>query len=107
MPATSPAELARDPHALAERLAAVEPAVAADRGAIRVVHAPGRVNLIGEHTDYNEGFVLPVAIGLGIAIALLPTDDRRVEMTLAATGERAAFDLDAIGPKTGSWIDYV
>ena len=34
------------------------------------VHAPGRVNLIGEHTDYNEGFVLPVAIDLGIAIAL-------------------------------------
>ena len=72
-----------------------------------VARAPGRVNLIGEHTDYNEGFVLPVGIQLGIAIALVPTDDRRVEVTLAATGERAAFDLDAIGPKTGSWIDYI
>ena len=41
----------------------------------RVVHAPGRVNLIGEHTDYNEGFVLPVAIDLGISLALVP--DRR------------------------------
>ena len=59
------------------------------------------MNLIGEHTDYNEGFVLPVAIDLGIAIALLPTDDRRVELTLAATGETAGFDLDAIGEPAG------
>ena len=73
----------------------------------RVVHAPGRVNLIGEHTDYNEGFVLPVAIDLGIALALVPTDDRRVEVTLAETGERDGFDLDAIGAKRSSWIDYV
>ena len=107
MAATSPADLARDPRALAARLAELEPVAAADRNAIRVVHAPGRVNLIGEHTDYNEGFVLPVGIQLGIAIALVPTDDRRVEVTLAATGERAGFDLDAIGPKTGTWIDYV
>ena len=42
---------------------------------VRVVHAPGRVNLIGEHTDYNDGFVLPVAIDLGISIALVA--DRR------------------------------
>ncbi|HEY3334798.1 MAG TPA: galactokinase [Candidatus Limnocylindrales bacterium] len=107
MAATSPADLARDPRALVARLAELDPAAAADPGAIRVVHAPGRVNLIGEHTDYNEGFVLPVGIQLGIAIALLPTDDRRVEVTLAATGERAGFDLDAIGPKTGTWIDYL
>ena len=56
----------------------VSPEAAARPGDVRVVHAPGRVNLIGEHTDYNEGFVLPVAIDLGIAIALVPTDDRRV-----------------------------
>ncbi len=68
---------------------------------------PGRVNLIGEHTDYNEGFVLPVAIDLGIAIALLPTDDRRVEVTLAATGETLGFDIDDIGPRRGAWIDYI
>ena len=40
-----------------------------------MVHAPGRVNLIGEHTDYNLGFVLPVAIDLGISVALVPTDE--------------------------------
>jgi galactokinase len=92
---------------LIDRLIASEPAAAAAPERIRVVHAPGRVNLIGEHTDYNEGLVLPAAIDLGISIALIPSDDRRVEMTLAGTGERAGFDLDAIGPKSGGWIDYV
>ena len=94
--------LARDPRALADRLAEVSPEAAARPGDVRVVHAPGRVNLIGEHTDHNEGFVLPVAIDLGIAIALVPTDDRRVEVTLAATGETLGFDLDAIGARRGA-----
>jgi galactokinase len=102
-----PSSLAADPAALAAHLARVEPTAAAGPAAIRVVHAPGRVNLIGEHTDYNEGYVLPVAIDLGIAIALVPTDDRRVEMTLAATGERGGFDLDDLERKQGGWIDYV
>lgn len=107
LPHPDPAALARDPDALAALLVAVDPAVAARAGEVKVVHAPGRVNLIGEHTDYNLGFVLPVAIDLGIAIALLPTDDRRVELTLAATGETLGFSLDDLGPKRGAWIDYV
>jgi len=99
-----------EPHPLAwlvERLIAMEPAAAAAPERIRVVHAPGRVNLIGEHTDYNDGFVLPAAIDLGISIALLPADDGRVEVTLADSGDRAGFDLAAIGPKSGGWIDYL
>ena len=88
-------------------LIAIDPLAAADPSRIRVVHAPGRVNLIGEHTDYNAGFVLPLAIDLGISIALLPTDDRRVTLTLDATGETDRLDLDAIRPRSGRWIDYV
>ena len=81
--------------------------MAAAPHAIRVVRAPGRVNLIGEHTDYNLGFVLPAAIELEIRIAFVPSDDRRVELTSETTGERAVFHLDAIGPSPGGMAAYV
>jgi len=76
-----------------------------------VVRAPGRVNLIGEHTDYNAGLVMPMAIDLEIRIELTPTDDRIVDLTLASSGERVVIDLDArASPATGrrgDWTDYV
>ncbi len=75
--------------------------------AAAVVRAPGRVNLIGEHTDYNEGYVLPAAIDLEIRVAFVPTADRRVELRSEATGERASIDLDAIGPSPGAMAGYV
>lgn len=100
------AALARDPGALAARLCEAHPEAAASPDAVRVVFAPGRVNLIGEHTDYNEGFVLPVAIDLGIAIALVPTDDGIARLTLAETGETRQFAVAAPGARRGSWVDY-
>jgi galactokinase len=103
--AAEPADLA--PGAARAALVAVEPRAAAHPDAIRIVRAPGRVNLIGEHTDYNLGFVLPAAIDLEIRIAFVPTDDRRVELVSGGTGERSSFDLDAIGQRRGAWIDYV
>jgi galactokinase len=72
-----------------------------------VVRAPGRVNLIGEHTDYNQGLVLPAAIDLEIRIAYLPTDDRRVELVRLDGSERDGFDLDRPRPKAGTWLDYI
>jgi galactokinase len=87
--------------ALRARLGPIDPA------AVRVVRAPGRVNLIGEHTDYNDGLVLPFAIDLEIRIATLPTDDRKVELTRLDTGQSSGFPLDAIGTRRGGWIDYV
>jgi galactokinase len=106
---TDPGELGRlDPGRLRERLVALDPAArVAGTDDIEVIRAPGRVNLIGEHTDYNDGFVMPAAIGLEIRLAVLPVDDRTVTVTLDETGETAAFDLAEIGGPTRSWIDYV
>ena len=54
--------------------------------AAQVYRAPGRVNLIGEHTDYNDGFVLPAAIGFSCWIAIAPREDRRLTSLISALG---------------------
>ncbi|NWG13181.1 MAG: galactokinase [Acidobacteria bacterium] len=74
----------------------------------RFFRAPGRVNLIGEHTDYNDGFVLPMAIDRGITVAAAPRQDRRVRVFSASMNESREFDLDYPGPRQrGLWLDYV
>ena len=75
-----------------------------------LVRAPGRVNLIGEHTDYNLGFVLPAAIDLEIWLAIEPWDRPRVELTSLDLGETRSFEFGELGltaRDTASWIDYV
>ena len=96
-----------EPDDLIAALIEAEPSARDRRDEVVVVRAPGRVNLIGEHTDYNEGFVLPAAIDLEIRIAYVPTADRRVELTRLDDGERDAFDLDDAPPRRGRWLDYV
>jgi galactokinase len=74
----------------------------------RLFGAPGRVNLIGEHTDYNDGFVLPIAINLGITLAGAKRADRLVRVHSINLDESAEFDLDHPGPRRrGIWLDYV
>ena len=73
----------------------------------RIVRAPGRINLIGEHTDYNDGLVLPAAIDLEVRIAYRPTDDQTATLTLLATGQTGSVRLDDPGPRRGDWRDYL
>lgn len=75
-----------------------------------IVKAPGRVNLIGEHTDYNDGFVLPVAINYHTYIALSPRDDRQLHVTAKDfDSELAIIDLDQPMQKDHAieWSNYV
>ena len=73
-----------------------------------VVAAPGRVNLIGEHTDYNDGFVLPIAIGLRTLAAWSPREDGRVCFaSLQKPGEEVEIDLcEEISAGNPSWANY-
>src|SRR5664280_181418 len=82
----------------------------AGTGPVQLVRAPGRVNLIGEHTDYNEGLVLPAAIDREIWIAFEPWDRQEVELTSAEFGDTRSFSFEGLAPATRgvkSWIDYV
>ena len=73
-----------------------------------LVQAPGRVNLIGEHTDYNEGFVLPAAITFQTQIAIARRGDRRLVVASENYSEQVEFDLERLpGSGRGHWSDYV
>jgi galactokinase len=69
--------------------------------------APGRVNLIGEHTDYNDGLVLPVALDLQCVAAAEPRPDGRVVCRSANADGELALDPSSLPARTGDWRDYV
>lgn len=68
--------------------------------------APGRVNLIGEHTDYNGGFVMPMAIGFATVAAIAPRDDDRLRVHSLDFARSFECGLSADLPRTGDWTDY-
>lgn len=73
-----------------------------------LIRAPGRVNLIGEHTDYNDGFVLPCAIDFATTIAVTKNGRRSVRVFAADYDEMDEFSLDApIKPSEKQWADYI
>lgn len=73
------------------------------------VTAPGRVNLIGEHTDYNEGFVLPAAIEPAVVIEASTRAGRTISARTAGFGRPVSFPLDGLQPPQGkpAWTDYL
>ena len=90
-------------HAIAERFRAVYGTN--PRGVFR---APGRVNLIGEHTDYNDGFVMPAAIDFYTCSAIAERADRTLSVYSEQFRERVEFDLDQrLGSPRKHWSDYI
>ncbi len=74
----------------------------------RIFSAPGRVNLIGEHTDYNDGFVMPCAIGMSTRVAISPREDHKLVLRSQEFPDQLEFDLDNLPQHgVGAWSDYV
>ncbi len=71
------------------------------------LRSPGRVNLIGEHTDYNDGFVFPAAINLEIKGVAKARDDSRVNVFSMDFNELKSFNLSEKLKKDNSWTDYI
>jgi|SRR5947209_2035164 len=75
-----------------------------------LVRSPGRVNLIGEHTDYNLGFVLPTAIDRYTKLAAAPRSDNKLNVYSETMGEGVEIDLDghlAMLGEPSNWANYV
>lgn len=72
-----------------------------------VVRSPGRVNIIGEHTDYNEGFVLPAAIDKAAFVAAGKRSDHLVKLYSVAFNESFEADITSLQPTNKGWPNYV
>src|SRR3954468_1579365 len=76
-------------------------------GRVRVIRAPGRVNLIGEHTDYNDGFVCPMAIDRAAVILARPRNDGIVRLHSLVERDTVEFPINPEVPKTQpTWSLY-
>ena len=79
-----------------------------DANGVSVVMAPGRVNLLGEHTDYNDGFVFPMTIDRGVYFAVRGRPDRKVRIASMRFDEVVEYELGKFEvPDPGSWPSYV
>lgn len=77
-------------------------------GEPRVYRSPGRINFLGEHTDYNGGFVLPAAIDKAIYVAVAPREDDQINLYAEDYDEKFSTTLDEVKPgPQGAWSNYV
>ena len=72
-----------------------------------LVRSPGRINLIGEHTDYNEGFVLPAAIDKAAYLAFTPREDDVINLFSIDLNDRYATNIHDFSPTKKSWPNYL
>ena len=72
-----------------------------------LIRAPGRVNLIGEHTDYNEGLVMPLAIDLSLVMAIAARKDKRIEAHSLDLDAQVEFGLFQIRNTSSGWAEYL
>ncbi|MDG1277880.1 MAG: galactokinase [Algoriphagus sp.] len=72
-----------------------------------IAFAPGRINLIGEHTDYQEGLVFPAAVEQGIFVAIGRNQKGYCRLYSLDFDEEYTFSLDSISPQKGHWVNYV
>lgn len=72
-----------------------------------IVASPGRINMIGEHIDYNHGFVMPAAIDKCIQVAIAIREDNMIHMLAVDINETAELSLDAIAPHKIQWVNYI
>ncbi|VTQ06937.1 galactokinase [Sphingobacterium daejeonense] len=72
-----------------------------------VSKSPGRINIIGEHTDYNEGFVLPTAIDKAVYVALGKRNDTEIHLFAEDFNESFQVDLKDVSPTDNGWPNYI
>ncbi len=72
-----------------------------------LVYSPGRINLIGEHTDYNEGFVMPAAIDKKMIVGIAKNDSTQARVYSLDFDEEFTFDTQSFGPRKGHWATYI
>ncbi|HQW85389.1 MAG TPA: galactokinase family protein, partial [Ferruginibacter sp.] len=73
----------------------------------KVFRSPGRINIIGEHTDYNDGFVLPAAIDKNIYVAISKRQDTQVHLFACDFNEHFTTDLNQVKPVNTQWPNYI